>query len=337
MKFKLTAQLAIFFILMINSACGQSKEVNFLIDTAIKIMQEHSVNSNAVDWNKLKQHVYSEATSDTSAYQLGPIIRELYKAVNDYHGTFYYKDSAFRWNYNEPKVSDSIMNEWKKGTSVKTLTLENNIGYLRIPGMPYSSKEDCNAKAQNLNDSLCSLLEKNIKGLIIDLRLNAGGAMYPMILGVEQLLKKGQVGSFQSKKNEKWYLRDSTFSIDTAILASIKPKCVINGQNIPIVMLISPPTGSSAEFFIIAFKGRPKTILLGSKTAGFTTGIEGFPINDAALILLSTCYGVDRNGVVYKEAFKPDIPFVSKDSFNDITNDAKVKEAAKWLKQNIYN
>jgi len=77
--------------------------------------------------------------------------------------------------------------------------------------------------------------------------------------------------------------------------------------------------------------------LLGSQTAGFTTGVEGFPINDAAFIMLSTSYGVDRNGKVYKKAMKPDIPFVSKDSFNDIPNDEKVKEAIKWFKQNINN
>jgi hypothetical protein len=32
------------------------------------------------------------------------------------------------------------------------------------------------------------LLENNIKGLVIDLRLNGGGSISPMILGVEQLL-----------------------------------------------------------------------------------------------------------------------------------------------------
>ena len=201
--------------------------------------------------------------------------------------------------------------------------------------MQFSGRADCDLKAQNLNDSLCSLLSKNIKGLIIDLRLNGGGAMYPMILGVQQLLQHGQIGSFQSRKNEKWYLSKTDFKFDTTTLASITPKCDIKGQNMPVVMLISPPTGSSAEFFIIAFKGRTKTVLLGSKTAGYITGVEGYPINDAAYILLSTSYGVDRYGNIYKKAIEPDIPFTSIDSFNDIPNDVKVKEAVKWLKLNI--
>ncbi|MGI8951499.1 MAG: S41 family peptidase [Chitinophagaceae bacterium] len=209
MKSKLT--ISIVFILIANIVCGQSKEVQFLIDTTMEIMQQHSVNSNAVDWVKLKQKTFKDAAAITDAYQLGPTIRNLYKAINDYHGSFYYKDSTFRWNHNEPIVSHSIMNEWKKGAGIKTFILENNIGYLRIPGMQFSGKQDCDSKAQNLNDSLCFLLEKNIKGLIIDLRLNGGGAMYPMILGVQQLLNHGQIGSFQSKKNEKWYLSNNNF------------------------------------------------------------------------------------------------------------------------------
>jgi hypothetical protein len=43
-------------------------------------------------------------------------------------------------------------------------------------------------------------------------------------------------------------------------------------------------------------------------------------------------YGADRNGKIYKEAIKPDIPFTSTDKFNDIANDDKVKAAIKWLK-----
>ena len=64
------------------------------------------------------------------------------------------------------------MNEWKKGAGIKTMILNNNIGYLRIPSMPVSSSEDFHKKAQKLNETLCSLLIKNIKGIILDLRLD---------------------------------------------------------------------------------------------------------------------------------------------------------------------
>lgn len=212
------------------------------------------------------------------------------------------------------------------------MILENNIGYLRIPSMPVSSHEDFYKKAQDLNDSLCSLLAMNIKGIILDLRLDGGGAMHPMILGVEQLLQQGNIGSFRTKKREDWFIKDNCFFVDTALISRISPKCTIDAEDIPVVMLISPATGSAAECFIIAFKGRKKTILLGSETAGFVTSNAGFPINDTAFMNLSIGYSADRYGKIYKEAIKPDLPFISPDSFNDIVNDEKVKAAENWLK-----
>ena len=40
------------------------------------------------------------------------------------------------------------------------------------------------------------LLDKHVTGIILDLRLNGGGAMFPMMLGLEQLLHDGKIGSF---------------------------------------------------------------------------------------------------------------------------------------------
>lgn len=106
-------------------------------------MRKHSINAGLVNWDEIKVQALKEAAADTSAYQLGAVIKNLYKALNNYHGGFYYKDSVFRWNYNEPAVSDSITNEWKKGAGVKTFVLKNGIGYLRIPGMQFSGKQFC--------------------------------------------------------------------------------------------------------------------------------------------------------------------------------------------------
>lgn len=100
-------------------------------------------------------------------------------------------------------------------------------------------------------------------------------------------------------------------------------------------MLVSPVTGSAAECFIIAFKGRKNTVLLGAKTAGLVTVNTGIPINDTAFMNLAIGYSADRNGKVYKDAIEPDISFTATDKFNDIENDEKVKAAIKWLKLHI--
>ena len=81
----------------------------------------------------------------------------------------------------------------------------------------------------------------------------------------------------------------------------------------------------------MAFKGRKNTVVVGTATAGYVTAVGGFPINEAAYMYISTGYGRDRNGHIYKDAIKPDIFNDSPDSFNDIPRDKKVLTAVKWL------
>jgi len=334
MRQKIIISLALFLLIKFNSAYAQSGEVKFLIDTTIPIMKNNAVNANTVNWDTLKSNALLKAKNINNPYGLGPAMRYLYQSIGDFHGAFFYKDSTFKWSHNQPVVSDSIMNEFKKGVRSTTMVLDKNIGYLRIPSMGVATKEEFNTKAQKLNDSLCSLLNKNIKGIILDLRLDGGGAMQPMILGVEQLLTQGNIGSFITKQKQEWIIKDNGFFVDTTLISKIIPKWNTNAKHIPIVMLISPITGSAAECFIIAFKGRKNTILLGSKTGGFVTVNNGFPIDDTSFINLSIGYSADRNGKIYKEAIEPDIPFESVDKFNDIPNDEKVGAAIKWL--NLY-
>ena len=324
----------IFSLFMICSPLfGQVKNNREIFLAALEIMEEHSLNSYEVDWKLLKSTIESQFDMDLNDERLGEMMIDLLSQTHDFHGAFYLNDQVYQWKKAEIIVSDSIMNEWKKGPKVVSMMLTEGIGYLRIPSMPFVNQEDLDAKAQNLNNHLCELLQNNTKGLIIDLRLNGGGAMYPMILGVHQLLPKGHIGSFQSKHNEKWFLTETEFLINQQVMARIKPTCTIDAQNIPVILLTSPITGSSAEFFIIALKSREAFTILGSNTAGYVTATEGFSINDSAYLLLSTAYGVDINGIVYKSAFVPDVSVENEDSFNDTWNDVKVVQAISSLKK----
>lgn len=326
--------LAITFVFGINIASAQSKEVRYLIDTCITIMKNNSIDADKVNWGQLQKNALTKAGGINDPDQLGPVMRYLYQSINDFHGAFFYADSTFKWRRNVRPASDSVMNEWKKGVRVRSMMLGNNMGYLLVPYMSYNGKADADKNAQILNDSLCSLLGRNVKGIVLDLRLNGGGAMYPMMLGLEQLLGSGKIGSFISKKNEGWFIKNHNFLLDTTIVTSLTPKCSNQAETLPVVLLTSASTGSSGEFLVMAFKGRKKTLVLGAETAGYVTAVAGFPVDDSAYMYLSTGYGTDRNGRVYKEAIKPDVRVDSPDSFNDIKNDKKVKAAIDWLLKN---
>jgi C-terminal processing protease CtpA/Prc len=194
------------------------------------------------------------------------------------------------------------------------------------------SANNFNKKAQALNDSLCSILTQNLKGIIIDLRINGGGAMHPMILGLMQILGNGRLGAFKTKRIENWVLKNNQFIVDTTIKATIVPKCVIDAHALPCVLLIGTGTGSSGEFLTIAFKGRAKTVFIGTETAGWITVNNGFPLSKITFMNLSIGYGLDRNGKLYMQAIQPDIYLKKNDKFSSLVDDEKVKAAIKWLK-----
>lgn len=327
--------ILLFTLLTENPASAQSEETRFLIDTCITILKKKSVHAKSVDWDTIRKNALIKAKGINDVNKIGPVMRYIYSSINDFHGAFFYRDSTFKIPHKNKPVSDSIMNEWKKGVKIETAILENKIGYLRIPYMPTGSREENNKKTQSLNDSLCSILEKNITGIIIDLRLNGGGDMHLMILGVQQLLGAGHMGSFLTGTKEDWILKDNAFYADTTEIVSIVPECTVDAQTMPVVLLTSTATGSSGEFFIMAFKGRKKTILLGAETAGYVTVVEGLPINNDAYMYVSVGYAADRTGKVYKKAIKPDIVLTSTDKFNDINNDKKTIAAISWIKQQL--
>ncbi|MEO8885349.1 MAG: S41 family peptidase [Mucilaginibacter sp.] len=295
-------------------------------------MQNNAVNSKLLNWNNTKKTAYEQAINLNTPYEMGNVMRNILKSLNDYHGSVFYRDSTFKWPGKVIETTDSMKAEWKKGVKIKTKILTDKIGYLRIPSMSTSTKTASDSVAQTLNDSLSTLLKHNIKGIVLDLRLNGGGSMVPMILGVSQLIQPGKIGSFIDQTNQDWIIKDNQFYFGTEVQAAITPKFMVNAVNIPVVILTSPVTGSSAEFFIIAFKGRKNTVLLGSNTAGYTTAVKGIKIDDSSYIYLSTGYAKDRNGKEYKDDIKADIPLAAVDEFNNITADSKVNAAIKWLR-----
>ena len=106
----------------IDTALSQhikNQEVKFLIDTAIIIMKNNSVNATKVDWSVLNENALNKASNLNSPYELGNVMRELYKAIGDFHGAFFYRDSTFQWHGRHLPVSDSVMKEWNNGLALK--------------------------------------------------------------------------------------------------------------------------------------------------------------------------------------------------------------------------
>jgi len=320
-------------LLLISSTVinAQSKKAKTVLDSTISIMKVNATNSKQVDWTTLTTEAYKLAKNAKVPEDLGNSIRFLFKSLGDFHGRFRYKDSVFRWKKEQIKLTDEYRRAFKqKGNKFITQQL-GEVGYLRIPMTPQEITQE---RGQALQDSLCKLLSAKPKGLIFDLRLNYGGTMWPMILGVSNVIEKGIVGSFSYADGtiSNWIIDKENIYEGENKITSITSKCEPN-YGIPIVVITGPWTASAAEDLMVALKTRQNTTFIGESTTGAVSVVNGFRINDKSGINLSIAHLMDKNKVLYKGKIQPDILVVDGDDFSNLENDSKVKRAIEYIQK----
>lgn len=309
------------------------------LDTIINIVQTKSLFRKDVDWAMLKDSVYFKANNAQKVADIIPAVQYLFKKIGDEHGAIIFKG---RWYGNmyqskpmRKSLREQLMAEMKKGelTTIKTAILSNGYGYIRIPAIKTSKQEDINRYAQQIQDSICKLNPNKLKGWIIDLRLNPGGSMFPMIAGIGSLIGDGVCGAFVDpigNTKTKWIIKSDDLYFDNQQLTKVEKKCLLN--KLPkIAVLIGQVTASSGEATAIALKGRPNTKFFGEKTSGYVTANQGYQIDKNIKLEVAESYYADRNGVVYKHFVMPDVELVEGDDFSDLSKDVKVQAALQWL------
>ncbi|MCS4230036.1 peptidase S41-like protein [Stenotrophomonas maltophilia] len=141
-------------------------------------------------------------------------------------------------------------------------------------------------------------------GWVVDLRNNSGGNMWPMLLGVEPLLRiPGDgiqvLGMLRGAgPNVPWESHDGTLMAKgRPMLGFGQPGYRLREPGGPVAVLVGERTASSGEAIALAFRGRPDTRSFGAPTAGFATSNSSIRLPDGTLFLLTDTLMADRNGV----------------------------------------
>lgn len=129
--------------------------------------------------------------------------------------------------------------------SVTSEVLEGNIGYLTITQFEsYTSDE--------FKTNLESLLSKNIKGLIVDVRDNPGGMMDTVVEIVDQLMGESVIVYTQDKDGHKEYMKsDGKTKLD-----------------LPMVVLINKGSASASEIFAGSLQDTKSATIVGATSFG---------------------------------------------------------------------
>ena len=316
-------------------SCAQLPDsMKVYIDSAFIILQ-HSLYSNRVNWETEKTAAYEAAGTITSKADLLPVITAVYKKLDDHHGWFQQYGDRIQLPWKDKREPTGAMRKaWANGPKVAAMML-GDIAYLRIPNMNVYTQAQIDYYANWLADSVRSLAAKNPKAWIIDLRVNGGGNIIPMMSGLASFFPEGILSHYLDKNNKAVSasaIRNKIFMHEDSLHANLKqalPK--LDKQKVAI--LIGRGTGSSGEGVAYNFMNRKRTRSFGEASAGVANSTEGFLFNEEqSYFLLTTAKLGNRHKKPAPETLLPQVIVPVNDNFETPANDATVKAALKWLK-----
>jgi carboxyl-terminal processing protease len=324
--------------LAIISYAQSNDSVRVFVDSALNIMQRRSIFAPRLNWPAIRDSAHKISSKATSYAEAAPAIQFAFNLLQDKHG--WLEINGIQYINPFVKRDDSRINTQTLKAIVrapiKSTVLEKSYAYLAIPYTNGQTKDKMNSFAQQVQDSLCKVVSPATKGLVIDLRLNGGGNVFPMIIGIINVLGDGNytesVNSLGEKEGELVIKGQQITLLDT-IVVKLQKSCG-DLTRLPVAILTGPATGSSGEQLAIILSIRKNTILIGENTAGYTTGNNGFllPGKDNGIVI-GESYTRDKTGKVYLGEVSPSIAVIGGDNFIDLTKDNKIQAAIKWLKQ----
>ncbi|MBC7765278.1 MAG: S41 family peptidase [Hyphomonadaceae bacterium] len=191
--------------------------------------------------------------------------------------------TIFRKGWDAPK--DFQMN--REQINIPNITqkmLANQIGYIRI------LKFDLRA-ADQFREAIAALTKDNMKGLIIDVRDNPGGAVNEVREIADILLPEGLVMYAQDKNGKRMEEKSDKSEI-----------------NLPMAILVNEGSASASEILSGALKDYGKAVVVGKKTFGKGVVQRIFPLTDGSAVQVTIQqYFTPKGNQVHKKGILPDV------------------------------
>jgi hypothetical protein len=181
------------------------------------------------------------------------------------------------------------------------------IGLAVVPGISAIEGDGPARYATALHD--CLLAAPDDRPWVVDLRVNGGGNMYPMIAGLSPLLPEGPLYAFvdgRGAPTAQIAIGPTGVTVDGEV-GSIATPDVGSRTRAPVVVVIGPRCGSSCEQVANALSARPRTLFVGQDSGGYTTGNFPHALNDDYLLLVTSGYTGDPCGRPIADRLHPDV------------------------------
>lgn len=171
--------------------------------------------------------------------------------------------------------------------SVRPLLLPSDIGYIRISNFQSKTDEDLTKALQELTE------EKELKGLILDLRNNPGGLLSQAINVTDKFLSSGVIVSIKGRdeKEERTVAHKDKISYDY-----------------PMIVMVNGGSASASEIVAGALQDNKKALILGTKTFGKGSVQALYTLSDGSGLRLTTAvYYTPSGKSIQASGIEPDI------------------------------
>ncbi|NCC65577.1 MAG: S41 family peptidase, partial [Spirochaetia bacterium] len=183
----------------------------------------------------------------------------------------------------------TLMRERITTPTVDSAVLEGDIGYIILSEFtPQTGKQ----MIEHVND----LLQKDIVGLVIDLRNNNGGAVDGAMQAANIFLEEGM--SLVTIQGKKGTMRDQRY------IASGKSEVP---ASLPIVLITNKGSASSAEIFAAAMKDNGRATLVGTTTFGKGIVQDVFRFGEGFAQVTTAHYYTPNGENIHEKGIEPDI------------------------------
>ena len=318
----------------VSVVAQKADSIKLLIDSALNVMEHHSVHSSQINWKELRDSVSMMAKDASTTAEAAPAIKYAFNRLTDKHGWLVLNDTDYRNPAFKPdtaRVNNDMKSAASKGGKVYVGQVAKDYAYISVPWFGGQTLDKCNAFAQKLQDSLCKVVTPATKGFIIDLRLNMGGNTFPMVVGLSNVF--GNQSPAKTGYAGDWKIKDYSLQMNDTFIIRLSKNCG-DYSKYPVAIIIGPQTASAGEYLALGFTARPNTILVGERTAGYTSGNNGFYLpgkNNA--IVIAEDYAKGKDGKVYENGIFPQVEVVGGDDFFNREKDLKILAAVKWLRK----
>lgn len=291
---------------------------NFL-NEVIGIMEANFLNRNTIDWTDFRNEVFEVAGTAQSIddiFESGAMLKAL-ELLGDNH-------SVIRRVNDEFISASTALCPISEISPPEAESIPENIGYVFITGFGNPSQTEIIAFAERLQEVIQEKDSPEVIGWIVDLRVNTGGNMWPMLAGIGPILGEGTAGYFIGAIGDEvsWgYSQGRAVSGQNPIV-QIPDFYTLFNENPKVAVLLDKATASSGEAIAISFINRENTATFGSATCGLSTANSNFNLSDDSILFLTTATMADRQKNTFGNSIQPDF---------EVGNDEIIARALAYL------